>query len=71
MEKSRGQLVMKKIAARLFLDRKDIADILGISQSAVYSYMNGHRRPRIKTIKKILMLAKKAKVRANVEDFLL
>ena len=62
--------IINEIAMRLCLDKKELAKEIKVSVPTAYSYANGYRKPKIKTIKELLRLAKKAKVKAKVEDFL-
>lgn len=64
--------IVKKIRLNLCQDHQEFAQELGVSVPTIYSWENGNRKPsRIKNIKILMQLAKKAKVKAKVEDFLI
>ena len=62
--------VVKKIRSTLYLERSEFAALLGISPQAIWQYETGLRRPRLKTIKLLLVQAKNAKIKVSIEDFL-
>lgn len=61
---------IRKIRLALCLEQSEFADQIKTSKQAVWQYEKGVRRPRFPTIRKILELAKKHKINAEVEDFL-
>lgn len=61
--------LVKKIRLSLCLEQKEFAALLGISNASVSHYETKSRRPKLSTIRKLLELAKKQKIKISVEDF--
>lgn len=62
--------LIKRIRLNLGLTQEEFSKELGVKPPTVYSYENGSRRPRIKTINELMRLAKKAKMKVKAEEFL-
>lgn len=61
---------IKMIRQALCLEQQEFAKQIGVTKSSVCNYEKGIRMPRLPTIRKILDLAKKNKIKIGVEDFL-
>lgn len=61
---------IKKIRLHMCLEVSEFARLLSMSKSAIWHYERGSRLPRIPTVRKIMNLAKKHKIKVSVEDFL-
>jgi DNA-binding XRE family transcriptional regulator len=61
---------IKKIRQNMFLEQKEFGLLIGKSKQAVWHYEKGSRLPKLETIRKILDLAKKHKIKVSIEDFL-
>lgn len=62
--------VIKRLRQALCLEQQEFAEKIGVTKSSVCNYEKGIRVPRLPTIRKILELAKKHKIKIGVEDFL-
>ncbi len=62
--------MVKKIRLAFCLEQKEFGELMGISKQAIWQYERGMRRPRLQSVRKLLELAKKKKIKAEVEDFI-
>ncbi len=60
---------VRVIRARLGYTQIRLADILGISQPTISLWESGRFMPTMYHAKELFKLAKKAKIKVNVEDF--
>jgi len=63
--------VMKKLASyrdQAKLTQKQLARLAGVSQSAISHWENGKRAPSIRTLKRLIVVFKRRKVKVNLED---
>jgi transcriptional regulator with XRE-family HTH domain len=61
--------VIKQLRMALCLEQKELAALIGISASSISHYEAHVRMPKMSTIRKLLELAKKNKIKISVEDF--
>lgn len=61
---------IKRIRKHMLLEQKEFGLLIGKSKQAIWHYEKGTRYPKLETIRKILDLAKKHKIKVSVEDFL-
>ena len=60
---------IKRIRHLLVLQQKEFAEQLRITRAAISNYESGKRMPTMPIIRKIIELAKKNKVKVNLEEF--
>lgn len=61
---------IKRIRLSLCLEQQEFAALIGVNKGSISNYENGIRFPRLPTVRKIIDVAKKNKIKVNVEDFL-
>jgi DNA-binding transcriptional regulator YiaG len=61
---------IRKIRLNLDLERKEFAQLLKITVSAVSSWENGEKRPKLIHIKELVKMAKSLNLNLSVEDFI-
>ncbi len=61
---------IKKLRLALCLEQQEFGVLIGVTKSSVCNYEQGNRKPRLPTIRKMMELAKKNKVKIALEDFL-
>ena len=60
---------VKSIRMQLFKDRKQFAEMVGISQQSIIHYENSLRRPKLSIIKKMIDIAKENNIEISPSDF--
>ena len=66
---SAGETI-KRIRLSLCFDQQEFGKLIGVNKGSVCNYEKGVRLPRLPTIRKIMDVAKKNKIKVSVEDFL-
>lgn len=61
---------IKKMRLSLCMEQKEFAGLLGISVSSISHYETSIRKPRLPVVRKLLDLARKHKIKVDIEDFL-
>lgn len=61
---------IKKLRMSLFLDHEEFGKLIGVSKSTVCNYERGERIPRMKTIRLMLGLIKKNKLKMSADEFI-
>jgi transcriptional regulator with XRE-family HTH domain len=62
--------MIKRIRLSFCLDQKEFGELIAMSRQAIWQYEKGIRKPRLPTIRKLLMLAKKNHIKTCTEDFM-
>ena len=65
-----ASIKIKEIRQKLCLEQSEFAKMLSVNKSSVCNYECGRRNPRMPTIRKIMDIAKRNKIKVDVEDFL-
>lgn len=61
---------IKKLRLSLGLEQPEFAKEIGVTPGSVCGWEKGRRTPRLPKIRLMLALAKKHKIKLNIEDFL-
>ena len=59
---------IKRIRDRLKLSQTAFAELIGVGQGAINNYENGRRLPKVTIAKKMLIVAKKNRIKTSLED---
>lgn len=62
--------LIKEIREEIGVTRQEFARMIGVAGPIISYYESGKRHPSLKTIMKIRTLAKKFKIKINIEDFI-
>jgi len=61
---------IKKLRMALCLEQAEFGELIDVSKGTICNYEAGRRKPRLPIIRKMMEIAKKNKVKIELEDFI-
>ena len=61
---------IKKLRMALCLEQAEFGELIDVSKCTICNYEAGRRKPRLPIIRKMMEIAKKNKVKIELEDFI-